>query len=94
MCPFIVYSLLFNSLVQNGHDFLGGFMAGVLVLPGDKTLVVIYHRACSKEIHESLLLGIDTTGFAQLRFRVQGGHFYAKFLDLFVADTGNFASGD
>lgn len=39
-------------------------MAGVLILSGDKTLLVVYHRAGSEEINESLLLGIDTAGLA------------------------------
>ena len=69
-------------------------MAGVLVLSGYKTLLVVYHRAGREEIHESLLLGIDAAGLAQLRFWVQGGYRYAQFLHLLVADTGNLAPGD
>ena len=69
-------------------------MAGVLVLPGNKTLFVVHHRDSSEEISEPLLLGIDGAGLAQLRLRVHGGFLYAQLLHLLVADTGHLASGD
>jgi len=69
-------------------------MAGVLVLSADKSLVVVHHRAGSEEVQESFLRGIDTTGLAQLGFRVQGSYLYAQFFYLLVADAGNLAPGD
>ena len=69
-------------------------MSRILILPGDKTLFVIDHNMCRKQVSKGCLALENNPGFAQLGLGMLRSNINnAQFLNLFVGDTGHATAG-
>ena len=79
------------------HDrqhFLGRFAAGILILSGHETLLVVHDHVGRQHVAKSRLALEDHTRLAEFGFRMLRGDFDTQLLDLFVGHARHASSGN